>query len=215
MKVIVFDTETTGLPKKWNASITDKDNWPHIVQFSWILYDIDNNTIISCIDYIVKLPDGVTIPPEATEIHGITNEKMREKGVDCSKVIDHFNMDLAKAQMLIAHNLKFDKTMVQVESYRRRIDNIFDSKDCIYYCSMLYGKDLCRLKRYNKYSGKEEVKYPKLVELHEFLFHETPENLHNSLIDVVVCFRCFYKMQYGRDLYIDNPHVKQVVENKT
>ena len=50
MKVIVFDTETTGLPKKWNASITDKDNWPHIVQFSWILYDIDNNTIISCIE---------------------------------------------------------------------------------------------------------------------------------------------------------------------
>jgi hypothetical protein len=25
---LIFDTETTGLPKKWNAPITDIDNWP-------------------------------------------------------------------------------------------------------------------------------------------------------------------------------------------
>ena len=41
-KVIVFDTETTGLPKnrqkpnKWNTYL-----FPHIVQFSWFIFDIN------------------------------------------------------------------------------------------------------------------------------------------------------------------------------
>ena len=208
MNVIIFDTETTGLPKKWKARIDDKDNWPYIVQFSWILYNVEKNIIISCNDYIVQLPDGMEVPVESTNIHGITTETMREKGIECSKVIEYFSKDLSKAQMLIAHNLKFDKTMVRVESYRNRINNIFKDKMFIEYCTMLYGKDLCQLKRYNKYSKRYEVKYPKLVELHEHLFHETPENLHNSLIDVIVCFRCFYKMQFNSDVYVNNPQVK-------
>ena len=38
---IVFDTETTGLPKKYNAPFTDTDNWPRMVQLAWIVYDED------------------------------------------------------------------------------------------------------------------------------------------------------------------------------
>ena len=41
MKVLVFDTETTGLPTERNASISDLEVWPHIVQLSYILYDVD------------------------------------------------------------------------------------------------------------------------------------------------------------------------------
>ena len=41
MKVLVFDTETTGLPTERNASITNMEAWPHIVQLSYILYDVD------------------------------------------------------------------------------------------------------------------------------------------------------------------------------
>ena len=36
---LIFDTETTGLPKKWNAPITDSDNWPRSVQLAWQLHD--------------------------------------------------------------------------------------------------------------------------------------------------------------------------------
>ena len=41
MKVLVFDTETTGLPTERNASISDLKAWPYIVQLSYILYDVD------------------------------------------------------------------------------------------------------------------------------------------------------------------------------
>ena len=36
---LIFDTETTGLPKNWNAPVTDVDNWPRCVQIAWQLHD--------------------------------------------------------------------------------------------------------------------------------------------------------------------------------
>ncbi len=39
MRILVFDTETTGLPIKRNGSIDDSSNWPFIIQISWVIYD--------------------------------------------------------------------------------------------------------------------------------------------------------------------------------
>jgi hypothetical protein len=36
---LIFDTETTGLPRDYNAAITDLDNWPRMVQIAWQLHD--------------------------------------------------------------------------------------------------------------------------------------------------------------------------------
>ena len=39
MKILIFDCETTGLPKDYKGSLYDSNNWPHIVQLSFILFD--------------------------------------------------------------------------------------------------------------------------------------------------------------------------------
>ena len=44
---LFFDTETTGLPKRWNAPVTDVDNWPRLVQLAWITYDNQGNKLNS------------------------------------------------------------------------------------------------------------------------------------------------------------------------
>ncbi len=36
---LIFDTETTGLPKNYKAPVTDSDNWPRMVQVAWQLHD--------------------------------------------------------------------------------------------------------------------------------------------------------------------------------
>lgn len=48
---------------------------------------------------------------------------------------------------------------------------------------------------------KTMKKFPKLSELFSKLFtNETlPENMHNSMIDVLVCLRCYLKMQHNYD----------------
>ena len=59
---LIFDTETTGLPKNWNAPITDSDNWPRAIQIAWQLHD-DMGNCIEHQDYLIR-PDGFDIPFE-------------------------------------------------------------------------------------------------------------------------------------------------------
>lgn len=40
MKYLFIDTETTGLPKEYDAPYTDIDNWPRLVQLAWIVFMI-------------------------------------------------------------------------------------------------------------------------------------------------------------------------------
>ena len=42
---LIFDTETTGLPKRWDAPITDVNNWPRCVQIAWQLHDEMGNSL--------------------------------------------------------------------------------------------------------------------------------------------------------------------------
>ena len=53
---LFFDTETTGLPKRWNAPVTDLENWPRLVQLAWIMYD-DRGNMLESRDVIVKPKD--------------------------------------------------------------------------------------------------------------------------------------------------------------
>lgn len=197
MRVLVFDTETTGLPSKYNAKVEELGVWPNIVQFSWIVYDTDDMDLLEIKDYIIKLPSGMKVPPESTKIHGITNEMMLKKGKNIEQVLYEFSEHLSKCGILVAHNLKFDKSMVQVESIRNNVEDVF--KDKVEFCTMIYGNDICKLTRIN-YQQKRVSKFPKLIELYEKLFNEVPNNLHNSLNDVLVCFRCYYKLRYNLDI---------------
>ncbi len=56
MFLFFFDTETTGLPQRWNAPVTDVDNWPRLVQLAWIMCD-DKGNIIEERSDIIK-PEG-------------------------------------------------------------------------------------------------------------------------------------------------------------
>ena len=53
---LIFDTETTGLPRNWDAPLSDSENWPRCVQIAWQLHAPDGR-MISHEDFIIK-PDG-------------------------------------------------------------------------------------------------------------------------------------------------------------
>ena len=61
MKVLVFDTETTGLPKD-NSNIYRTDMWPHVLQLSYLMYDTEKNKIITNQDDPMnKINEGNTV----------------------------------------------------------------------------------------------------------------------------------------------------------
>ncbi len=205
MRFIVYDTETTGLPKYRKAPPSKSDLYPYICQMSWLVYD-DKTEKLHTRDYIIKLPEGVTIPEECTKIHGITNEKMMTEGVEISKVLDEFTRDWMKCHILVAHNIDFDNRIIQAEYHRNQPINWLGRHRKIEYCTMLYGKKFTNIQVPSKFNSGTYQKAPKLIELHKELFKTEPSNLHNSLIDVLACFRCFYKMVYNEDIVNQTKH---------
>ena len=214
MKVMVFDTETTGLPKymKHTPNQNNLDNWPHIVQLSYIIYDTDTDSVLNITDHIIRVPEGVQITEENAAIHGITQEISRQ-GIPLNVAIDEFMVDFDKVDLIVAHNIEFDKKMLMVELYRLGyilcVDKIHASTK--YVCTMQEGIDLCNIKAFTKIEKKEYIKWPTLAELCQHLFNYEPTNLHNALNDVAICLRCFLKMRFDVDVCEKNDTILQMI----
>jgi len=226
MRILILDTETTGLPKSRNSSIFDQDNWPYIVQFSYIIYELDTHTIEKMADHIIKLPDGIDIPEVCVSIHGISNEISRQRGVDIVGVLPEFILDMESCELIIAHNMEFDMNIIMAEMVRVKQSVPADSpvyailckqiehrqtKTSKLYCTMQDSIHLCNILVPGKF-GKPYKKFPTLEELHKYLFGYNPKKLHNALNDVVVCFRCFYKMKYDGDIGDENVKLAEMIE---
>ncbi len=52
-KILFFDTETTGLPKYYNAPISNSQNWPRMVQLAFIEY-FEDGSLSAEHNYIIK-----------------------------------------------------------------------------------------------------------------------------------------------------------------
>ena len=213
MKVLVLDTETTGLPEGRNCSIYETKKWPHIIQLSFIVYDTEENEVDIVKDYIIKIADDVKLSPESVAIHGITREISQQKGITINNAFRSFRQHLRSANLIVGHNVSFDKKMIIVESIRNKL-HVFNSisSDIKTYCTMHNSVDLCKIPAINR-EGNTYFKYPKLIELHEYLFNRTPCNAHNSKVDVIICLRCFYKMEFDRDLCRINRDFRMLYRN--
>ena len=182
---LFFDTETTGLPRNRNVSISDLNNWPRLVQIAWLLCDDSGNQVEGS-DYIIK-PKGFTIPNSATRIHGITTEKAMEEGVPLGLVLEEFSTLINRSDQLVAHNMEFDEKIVGAEFVRENISNHLFQTSRI--CTMRTSTDYCKI------PGRYGYKWPNLSELHFALFRTEPEEAHNALADVEVCAKCFFELK--------------------
>jgi len=225
MIILVFDTETTGLIKTTTIAHYELDSLPYIVQFSYLLYDTEKSFIEKISDDIIKIPEKIVIPEECVNIHGIT-KGMTLKGKDVGKCLLEFAKSYSQADVIVGHNLSFDINMVKTELMRtiqnsKGITHLLDynnllyslnnpPKNKTYFCTLQNSIVLCNIKSINKRTGKEFIKYPRLMELHEKLFSCSPKNLHNSLNDVIVCFRCYYMLEYKTDIIETNMYIKKM-----
>ena len=232
MKIAIFDTETTGLPKSKIINDESLALWPHIVQFSYIIYDTELKKIVKTVDLVIRIPENINISDEVSDIHGITNfisqtskYKIEDALLEFSNDYLNYGMDL-----IVGHNLSFDINMLKVELMReinnrnhlydkrmlsQFLENLNDMnpespESPNLYCTMQKTIALCNLKAISRY-GKEYVKFPKLNELHMKLFNSSPRNLHNSLNDVLICLRCYYMLEYKVDIIEIDSEIKSLL----
>ena len=183
---IIFDTETTGLPKNGAAPPSDLDNWPRLVQLAWQLHD-NKGQLLSRGNHIVK-PVGFTIPFNAEKVHGISTKRALEEGDDLEFVLNKFLDDVKRAEYLVGHNIPYDVNILESELIRSKNGNTilehqtFDtSREAVDFCALPGGP-----------GGR--FKIPKLTELHDKLFGFVFEDAHDASFDVNATAKCFFEL---------------------
>lgn len=182
---LFFDTETTGLPRRWGAPVTDLDNWPRLVQLAYMAYDAEGNRLAS-VDTIIK-PVGFTIPEEASKVHGITTERALKEGRDLLEVLKEFRALLDNTSYLIAHNMGFDEKIIGAEFLRNGMPDIPPA--VVKICTMHSTTEYCEI------PGNYGYKWPKLMELHRKLFEADFEGAHDASADVAATAKCFWELK--------------------
>jgi len=184
---LIFDTETTGLPKRWDAPITDTNNWPRCIQIAWQLHD-ENGKLLEHQDYLVK-PEGFNIPYDAERIHGISTELAEAEGILLSEVLEKFNIALSKSKFIVGQNVGFDVNIMGCEFHRFGINSPMASMPVLDTCTEVTAS---LLQLPGGRGGK--FKLPTLTELHQYLFNVPFAEAHNATADVEATTRCFLEL---------------------
>jgi DNA polymerase III subunit alpha len=184
---LIFDTETTGLPRSWSAPITDTSNWPRCVQIAWQLHDEMGN-LIEHQDYLIK-PEGYNIPYDAERIHGISTQLAIEEGFLLQEVLEKFNIALSKTKYIVGQNVGFDVNIMGCEFHRAGITSPMVKMPVLDTCTEVTAS-LLRLP--GGRGGK--FKLPTLTELHQYLFNQPFAEAHNATADVEATTRCFLEL---------------------
>jgi DNA polymerase-3 subunit epsilon len=211
--ILVFDVETTGLiPKK--DPITKEycpiEKMPYVIQLSFVVYSMVEHRVIKYYNAYIRIENMDLITPEITQLTGISRTICEERGINICDALVELRNAYKHADIIVSHNMFFDKCMVRTEIKRNiaTLDPISSGIGRIFYedekpellCTMMASINICNLWRESS-TGKMFKKFPKLIELYSELFHETPENLHNSLVDSIATLRCFLKIILRHDMH--------------
>lgn len=189
---IFFDTETTGLPPSWTAG-AGHPLQPHIMQLGAILQDTDTKKVLMELNLLLKLPEGVIPHPQAAETHHITPEMCEQYGVKPKTALKMFDLMLQRADIVVAHNLKFDALMYEAGTlrYSLSMDNF---RKCRASCTMMNSTMICKIPNQNR-GG---FKWPTLREAHTHFFPSIPwneEGAHDAMFDVRECRDIYWALQ--------------------
>jgi hypothetical protein len=157
----------------------------------------------------------VEIPQVVTDITGITNEICERDGISIIEALGVFYHAMTLSDCIIGHNIDFDIKMINIEITRNieslhlypNIQHIFNPLRMVKFgiktdCTMRMTIEACSLYRTTK-KNHTYKKYPKLAETYFHLFQKVPDNLHNSMVDTLVCLRCYLKIKFDIDISDD------------
>ena len=189
MQYIAFDFETSGLPKgrkPLTLETLGQYDTCRAVSLSAARFS-SKGRLIDTFDAMVY-PDNFEISPGSIAIHGITEDMARSKGRSFIQVFTDFMTFIGpRTTTIVAHNAKFDTSVLRSEMMRHKID--------LYLIDNLQFH--CTLELY-----RERFLAPiKLTVLYEQRFGEEFQDAHNSLADAIACGRVYpYVIGYTREL---------------
>ena len=194
--LLVFDTETTGLPDFKRPS--DEPNQPHLVQLAMVLLDDDFTERASAC--LVIRPDGWVIPDDIAKIHGLTTELATRFGVPEKMAVDLYAALQYEepATLAVAHNVSFDLRIMRIAMLRHGYDKAWqEARPVKSYCTMTTASPIVNLPPTDKMraAGFTKPKPPRLSECMRHFFDEDLDGAHNALVDVRATVRLYRHLQ--------------------
>ena len=213
MGYLIFDTETTGLPKDFSAPVSNSFNWPRVVQIAWQFHDY-KGTLLESSSFLID-PNNFEVPFEAEKIHGISTALAKKEGIPLEKALTDFLSILKKTSLVVGHNIGFDIKVILAEFYRLNISNTLDKLPILDTCSEKTAF-ICKIQ-----GGKKgKYKFPKLSELYSFLFNTSFQEAHNASADVEATSRCFFELiqrntYSSNELFITESSLQEFINSNT
>jgi len=175
MKLVCFDTETTGLD-------VQKE---HIIQLSLVKFDTETWQVEDQRDWYI-LPEGeFTIPAEAEAVHHISKELLQEKGVSLKSVYADLKVFTDGCDMLSYNGNGFDAPILHYNLKRAGLDFVFDGR--IWYDALL----LERIHTAGQVDENGEKLHNNLTAAYTRYYGHPFEGAHNSLDDVLATIEVF------------------------
>jgi DNA polymerase-3 subunit epsilon len=193
--ILVFDTETTGLPD-FKARSHDPSQ-PHLVQLALVTFDEEGNETMA--QSVIIKPDGWVISPELTAIHGISQERAMDEGIPENIATQMFVMAQGCARLRVAHNEQFDRRVLRIAMTRAGLErDMIEAIEARPSCdTCVDAKFLVNLPPTDRMlaSGFTGPKSPKLEECIRHFFNEELPGEHDALIDTRACARLWFHLQ--------------------
>jgi DNA polymerase III epsilon subunit-like protein len=189
MQYIAFDFETSGLPKGRKPVTREtlgQYDTCRAVSLSAARFS-SRGRLVDTFDAMI-LPTDFEISPGSVAIHGITEEMAKSNGRPFIQVFTDFMTFIgSRTKTMVAHNAKFDTSVLRSEMLRHDID-----------LSLIEDLNFrCTLELYRE----RFLKPIKLGVLYEDIFGEQFEDAHNSLADCIACGRVYpYVIGHERTL---------------
>lgn len=188
MKVLIFDSETTGLPQ-W-SSPSDHPDQPHVLDLAADLWDTDTGEKIGSLDCLID--NGIDVPADMTAIHGITRDMCEAEGISPLAAHEQFTDLVRQADMLGGHNVSFDIRMMRIHAARvtgEKWDNLLPT-----FCTMRKSTNICRILK-EKPRFSEDWKWPTLTEAMRHFFDEDHGDAHRARPDTDAASRIFFHLR--------------------
>jgi DNA polymerase III epsilon subunit-like protein len=188
MKIMFFDTETTGF------------NPPAILQIWIIIWEYEEDWKIikeESIDLLFN--PNEEIHESASNIHWFTIDKVKNEPF-FKTFIPKFVKYVKDVDLVVWHNVQFDIKAIEFEINRLYIErkkeldekviNFLKNTKDKSKCTMLSAVDFCKLP-----NPRGWYKWPKLLELHKILFDKEFDCAHNAMADIQATRDCFFELK--------------------
>jgi len=161
-RIIVFDTETTGLTLHPDASVTKQ---PKIIEFGAVI--LLNGEVVEEHSVLINPQEALT--EEIIKITGLKDSDLKDAPAfkDCAPKLEEL---FSRCDCVMAHNLPFDKAMMMNEWARYAFGYSFPWP----------AREICTVGLYREEWGRN----PKLLELYESVLGKPLAQTHRALDDV-------------------------------